>query len=399
MVQQLFNEVERLKAEVKRLRGRIDAFSAGGQIIQGSITGGSTLPPPTPGHVLIGISTTQWGKVPLPLIWDEGGGGGGEDGDPGPPGQPGPAGAAGSQGPMGPAGAMFIIDPEEPEEAIPIPGPVGPTGVQGATGPAGISVPLGVMHDEIGDELAVWFPPGNTSQRAQLDPDALPSAADSMDDEFDGGGSLDAKWTAVNDPAGGNALNKTSYLGFLHVGLIENTGTDNLAARVQFYQTPPIGTQTLAWIAKVALTISADAFQTEKGEFAAVYLYLMDSVNSQYVSIKINISNLLETNGTIGFASSEKTADAVFASNFGPALDLSGWYYLKLEKSTANAYTSANTYNAYISKNGIIWHLIGTDSITFTANCDRVGLMFRRPKSQNGSPTAEVVVDFFRRID
>lgn len=38
MVQQLFNEVERLKAEVKRLRGRVDAFSAGGQIIPGNIT-------------------------------------------------------------------------------------------------------------------------------------------------------------------------------------------------------------------------------------------------------------------------------------------------------------------------------------------------------------------------
>lgn len=229
----------------------------------------------------------------------------------------------------------------------------------------------------------------------KYDPDDVPASADAMDDEFEGGGSLDGKWTLVND----SGINQTTHLGYLYVPMTENTGTDNLAARVQMYQAPPSGAQTLAWVAKVALAITADAFQTEKGEFAAVYLYLMNNDNSEYVSIKVNISNLLEANGTIGFASAEKTGDAAFASNFGPSLDLTGWYYIKLVKSTSAAYTSANTYSAYLSKNGLIWQLIGTDSITFTANADRVGLMFRRPKSQNGAPSAEVVVDFFRRID
>lgn len=173
MVQQLFSDLEKLKAEVVRLRGLINSFSSGGQIIQGSITGGSILPPPTPGHVLVGISNTDWGKVPLPAWgWGEGGEGGGGDGDPGPPGPPGPPGAAGSSGaigPMGPAGYMFIMDPDEPEMPMPIPGPIGTTGATGATGPAGPAgavapTVLGVMHDELGDELELITPPGNSFQ-------------------------------------------------------------------------------------------------------------------------------------------------------------------------------------------------------------------------------------------
>lgn len=247
-----------------------------------------------------------------------------------------------------------------------------------------------IASNQITDKRAVLH-----RRLATFDLDSHPATAATEDDEFEGGGSLDAKWTLVND----TGINQTSHLGHAFIPMTENTGTDNLAARVQMYQTPPAGNQTLGFIAKVAMAITADAFQTEKGEFAAVYLYLMNSVNSEYVSIKANISNLLEANGTIGFASSEKTGDAAFASNFGPVLDLTGFYYLKLVKSTASAYTSANTYTVYFSKNGMVWQQVGTDSITFTANCDRVGLMFRRPKSQNGSPSAEVVVDFFRRID
>lgn len=262
---------------------------------------------------------------------------------------------------------------------------------------------LAATLDFEGDDFAITSSPSGEANisfkkaylRENYDPDQYPSSADAMDDEFEGGGSLDAKWTLVNDPG----INQTSFAGHAYASLTENTGTDNLAARVQMYQTPPTGTQTLAWVAKVALVINADAFQTEKGEFASVMLYLMNNTNSEYVSVKINISNIFESAGTLGFAATEKTGDAAFASNFTPVLDLSAFYYLKLVKSTSNAYTSANTYTGYMSKNGIIWHQIGTDSITFTTACDRVGLMFRRPKSQNGSPTAEVVVDFFRRTD
>lgn len=151
MVQQLFSEIERLKAEVARIRGRLDAFSVGGQIIQGSISGGSELPPPTQGHVLIGLSDTVWGKAPFPAWgWDMGDGGGGGDGDPGPPGPVGPAGTAGSQGPLGPMGAILWMDTEEPEEAIPIPGTQGPAGNPGSVGVTGPIGPMGAL---------VWMEP------------------------------------------------------------------------------------------------------------------------------------------------------------------------------------------------------------------------------------------------
>lgn len=393
MVQQLFNSVEHLKAEVRRLRGELNAISSGGRVIPTSISGGGgvQLPLPISGAILYGTGVPEWARLApgtngeiLTLVagfpsWE--------------------ANAS--------AGDIETFPTSETDDTLVL-APDGLGGVEWVTAPAG--TPSGTVTDETTYGITPAAGASNDYSRGDhthgsppaainLNPDDPPGSPDAMDDEFTGGGALDAQWTLVNDPAGANALNQTDFSGYLHVGLIENTGTDNLAARVQMYQTPPTGTQTLAWVAKVALTISVDAFQTEKGEFAAVMLYLMNNANSEYVSIKINISNLLETNGTIGFASSEKTADAAFASNFGPALDLSGWYYLKLVKSTANAYTAANTYNAYISKNGVIWHLVGTDSITFTANCDRVGLMFRRPKSQNGSPTAEVIVDYFRRTD
>lgn len=216
MVQQLFDEVERLKAEVKRLRGRVDAFSAGGQIIQGSITGGSTLPPPTPGHVLVGISDTQWGKTPMPAWgWDEGGEGGGGDGDPGPPGPIGPTGAAGSQGPMGPAGAMLIMDPDEPEEAMPIPGPVGVTGATGATG-AGLSIGMSFQNEvkgwpcllEIGSGIDLvtlnqwWDDEGTPTTKAS----AVPSSGEA---------GLDAKFLqvikCVTDAADEGFLQRYTY--------------------------------------------------------------------------------------------------------------------------------------------------------------------------------------------
>lgn len=234
------------------------------------------------------------------------------------------------------------------------------------------------------------------------DPDAYPASPNAMDDEFEGGGSIDNKWTKVNDPSSADALNQTDFPGYLHVGLTENGGTDNLAAAVRLYQSPPAGNQAMSFTAKIAISVSVDAWQTEKGEFAMALLYLANSANSEFVGIGFQYNNANEANNLILLGTAQYDGGSgVFApvtNSFNIICTPGDMLYAKLEKTTASAYTSSNTYNFYLSKNGIIWHNVGTISKTFTADCDQVGLLFRRPKSQNGSPKAEGLADFFRRI-
>lgn len=98
MVQQLFSDIKNLQAEVKRLRGRLDAFSTGGQVISGTIIGGVQLPLPIEGGVIYGTTAPAWGRLSPPVTagndyalkyldgdnapsWqlDTGGSGGGDD--------------------------------------------------------------------------------------------------------------------------------------------------------------------------------------------------------------------------------------------------------------------------------------------------------------------------------
>ena len=67
MVQQLFNDTERLKAEVARLRGRLDAFSVGGQLIPNAIISGVQLPLPIEGAILYGTSVPDWARLAPPV--------------------------------------------------------------------------------------------------------------------------------------------------------------------------------------------------------------------------------------------------------------------------------------------------------------------------------------------
>lgn len=65
MVQQLYSDIERLKDEVRRLRGRIDAISVGGSIGP-VIPGTSPVPPPLAGAMIVGNSTPAWQRLPHP---------------------------------------------------------------------------------------------------------------------------------------------------------------------------------------------------------------------------------------------------------------------------------------------------------------------------------------------
>lgn len=71
MVQQAFGDIERLKAEVKRLRGRLDAFSVGGAIIPHNIIGGTQIPLPIEGAIIFGTSIPDWGRLPPPATGDD----------------------------------------------------------------------------------------------------------------------------------------------------------------------------------------------------------------------------------------------------------------------------------------------------------------------------------------
>lgn len=232
-----------------------------------------------------------------------------------------------------------------------------------------------------------------------------PTSANALDDEFEGGGSIDAKWTKVNDPSAGDALNQTDYPGFLHVGLTENGGTDNFDALVRLYQTPPTGTSTMTFIAKCGIVVADDPFGADDGEFASVGIYLGESGNDQMVGVCFQLNNQTTTtpqariNLIIAGQRDNGSGGISEATSTKPVMSLYGTHiWLKLVKTTANAYNASNTYKMYCSLDGVLWQHVGTETKTFTSNCNEVGLFFRRPKSVgDATPKAEAIVDCFRR--
>lgn len=227
-----------------------------------------------------------------------------------------------------------------------------------------------------------------------------PGSPNALDDEFEGGGSLDVKWTAVNNPASGDAFNQTDFDGYLHVGLLE-LGTDNFANLVYLYQTAPTGTSTMTFTARVALVNSSGTSGlTDAAEFAHVGIGLINSTNSESIEacIAFNDASSADTDKMPQVA----TAQSDGVNGFTTTVEHTGltpgeFVFIRLRKTTASAYTSANTYEMDFSMNGMIWQNYASGSKTFTTACDRVGLIFRRPKSATGTPKCEALVDFFRR--
>jgi len=225
-----------------------------------------------------------------------------------------------------------------------------------------------------------------------------PTSPNALDDEFEGGGTIDGKWTKVNDPAGVDAMNQTSYPGYLYCGLPENAGTDNMAALVRLHQPAPAGNAAATYVARV--NVSTQGLAAEIGEFAGVGICLWNSTDNEFVGLSIltandveaNLTGLLQPhkdNGAGGFSSLTTTSRR--------SVTVTTPVWLKLEKSTTAAYTAANTYSAYFSLDGVVWQQIGTDSKTFTHDCDQVGFYFRLPKTQVGTPHGDVIADCFRR--
>lgn len=269
-------------------------------------------------------------------------------------------------------------------------GSVTDIGVAGA--PTTVDYVVGTASGSLSAEIVKAY------LRDNYDPDIYPTSPATEDDEFEGGGSLDAKWTIGNDPGGADTPNQTDVAGILHIGLPENSGTDNVAAYIRLTQTAPTGTATARYRSKVCLGVSNNA--AEHSEFAAVHISLIDVANGIATGVGIQVNN-----ANAGFFSEWRAQDdaagaiATMATNHVSAHMplITGWVYLELRKTTTAAYTSANTYEAWASLNGVAWFQVGSDSVTFTAN-PVLGFTCRRPKSQTGTAKAEVYADFFRKV-
>ena len=225
-----------------------------------------------------------------------------------------------------------------------------------------------------------------------FDPDATPTAPNAMDDEFTAS-TLDVKWTIANDPAAPNAVSCSAYPGFMWVGLPE--GTDTYDASVRVYQTPPSAEVAQAYVIKA--TNCATGVTAAYGEWSEVGIYFGNSTDDEGVwsVFQVNNGTLNETGGV--------QANGTHGTIMAGAYNLRGWApgqwtYLKVEKTTTAAWTSANTYNCYASSNGIIWWQIGTISKTFTHDVNEIGIYLRLPKSQTGTAVVYPLIDFFRRV-
>lgn len=71
MVQQLFGDLEKVKAEIVRLRGRMDAISAGGQLKFNSIVSGVQIPLPIEGAIIYGSDVPEWARLAPPASGDD----------------------------------------------------------------------------------------------------------------------------------------------------------------------------------------------------------------------------------------------------------------------------------------------------------------------------------------
>lgn len=69
MVQQLWGDIEKLKAEVRRLRGELRQIAAGSSIIGTITTGGggsgSSTPTPVSGAIMYGTAVPAWARLPI----------------------------------------------------------------------------------------------------------------------------------------------------------------------------------------------------------------------------------------------------------------------------------------------------------------------------------------------
>lgn len=65
MVQQLWGDIEKLKAEIRRLRGELRQIASGGTIIGIVNSGGGGTPAPVSGAIMYGTAVPAWARLPI----------------------------------------------------------------------------------------------------------------------------------------------------------------------------------------------------------------------------------------------------------------------------------------------------------------------------------------------
>lgn len=219
------------------------------------------------------------------------------------------------------------------------------------------------------------------------DPIAYPGTPDALDDEFEGGGAIDGKWTLANDPG----FTQTSFAGNLYIPIAASGAAPTQSNIPKLSQAPPSGSVT--WEFRIKASMAYTTHGTNPGFAPQVGLYIRNSTNNQVLDIVIQGNNAVGTqrittdqeSGT-GFTGAGGTASVIT-----PGLPV----ILRMRKTTANAYTSANTYVTDYSFDGITWIRILSISKTFTTNPDEIGIMAMRPTA---AVAGEAAVDFFRRV-
>jgi hypothetical protein len=226
------------------------------------------------------------------------------------------------------------------------------------------------------------------------DPDDYPMAPDSLDDEFNDG-ALGVKWTVTNDPG---TIDESAFPGFLLVDNIPNLAVapDNFANLIRFAQAPPAGSDAWAIAAKVSMANLVAS--TGYGRYGGPGVYLADTVPAQktFVACAFQMT-ATSTSGAANINAIRDNGSSVITSmTTAPALylDTTEWMYIMLRKATANAYTNANTYEAWFSFNGIIWQMAGTCSKTFANTPAEIGLWIRKSDSQY----IAAIIDWFRKV-
>ena len=316
----------------------------------------------------------------------------------------------GITGPTGPTGAG-VTGPTGPSGAGPT-GPTGPTGagVTGPTGPSGVGPtgPTGPTGAGAGNWLAltdtpagyvpgkVWVNEAETGLviSGNKNPDVPPTIPNAIDDEFEGGGALDVKWTAANDPG----MDQTTHEGYLYCTLGE-AAVGVFADYTRLYQAAPPDETT--WAVGAKITMAVTGLGAAIGEWCEVAVYLGNSAESEFVEsgIQLNDSWGDQYYGRMNPGRDNGAgASTLMTSGWTYLIIPDQWVYLKVVKTTANAYTSANTYQAFFSYNGLIWHQAGETSHTFTTSCDEIGIFYRPPNTQAGTFTGEYLCDWFRKL-
>jgi hypothetical protein len=208
----------------------------------------------------------------------------------------------------------------------------------------------------------------------RLSPDAPPSSANAMDDEFNSGSTIDTGlWTVANAGTVTNAVAKSC----LQLTYPPHSGD----APAIYYQAMP--SAPWEFTAKVSVTRSPD-------NYVMAGLCIYDSANTKVQIYGVNYASD-QLNSSIGSWVGTHSAGVawVFNTSFSGQVNSSGWIWLRYARDGSNNLTAS------LSFDGIIFYPLDTRSITsHLTTPSKIGLSIN---NNNGSKSRYMICDYFRR--